>query len=178
MSFTLHTIDTAPEASRESLQESEKSFGWLPNLHRVLAEAPTALQAYKDLHTAFQNTSFNATELTVVWQTINFENQCHYCLPAHSMIAKMLKVDDAIIAALKENKPLADNKLEVLRSTTRALLLDRGHLSAEQIDQFKAVGYGNQQLIEIIVGLAQKTISNYVNHLANTPLDDQFKKFV
>ncbi|MCG8315357.1 MAG: carboxymuconolactone decarboxylase family protein [Pseudomonadales bacterium] len=177
MSFTLHTIETAPQKARESLKESQKAFGWLPNLHRVLAEAPAALQAYKDLHTTFQNTSFNAVELTVVWQTINFENQCHYCLPAHSMIAKMMKVDDAIIEALKQNQPLTDKKLEVLRNTTRALLLDRGHLSAAQIDQFKAVGYGNQQLMEIIVGLAQKTISNYVNHLSNTPLDDQFKKF-
>ena len=64
MSFTLHTIETAPEASRDSLKDSEKAFGWVPNLHRVLAEAPMALQAYKDLHTAFQNTSFNAAELT------------------------------------------------------------------------------------------------------------------
>ena len=178
MSFTLHTIETAPEASRDSLKDSEKAFGWVPNVHRVLAEAPMALQAYKDLHTAFQNASFNAAELTVVWQTINFENQCHYCLPAHSMIAKMMKVDDAIIDALRNNTPLADEKLEVLRSTTRALLLDRGHLSGEQIDRFKTVGYGNQQLMEIIVGLAQKTISNYVNHLFDTPVDEQFKQFV
>lgn len=178
MTFTLHTIDTAPEASKDQLRASNKAFGWIPNLHGVLAEAPAALQAYRDLHESFQNTSFNATELTVVWQTINYENQCSYCLPAHFMIADMMKVDNEVIQALRNNQALPNEKLEVLKNTTRALLLDRGHLSEGQIDQFKAVGYGNQQLLEILVGLAQKTISNYTNHLAHTPIDDQFKDFV
>lgn len=177
MTFTLYTPANAPEGSKEQLQQSEKAFGWVPNLHAVLAESPVALGAYKYLHDAFQNTSFDADELTVVWQTINIENQCHYCVPAHFMIAKMMKADEALINALRENKPLPSEKLEVLKNTTRALLLDRGHLSEEQINQFKAVGYGNQQLLEILVGLAQKTISNYVNHLANTPLDEAFAKF-
>ncbi len=178
MSFTLHTIETAPQGSKDQLRDSEKAFGWIPNLHGVLAEAPAALQAYRDLHTVFQNTSFNNTELTVVWQTINFENQCSYCLPAHFMIAKMMKVDDGVIDALKNNTVLPDEKLEILKRITRALLLDRGHLGEELVNQFKAVGYGNQQLLEILVGLAQKTISNYANHLADTPLDNQFKNFV
>lgn len=178
MSFTLHTMDSAPEAAREQLQHSARAFGWVPNLHRVLAESPVALEAYKFLHDAFQATSFDATELTVVWQTINHDNQCSYCLPAHFMIANMMKVDAAVVTALRENTVLPNEKLEVLRQVTRALLLDRGHLSEGQIRQFREVGYGNQQLLEILVGLAQKTISNYTNHLADTPLDEQFKPFV
>lgn len=178
MSFTLHTAETAPAKSQDQLRHSEKAFGWVPNLHRVLAEAPAALQAYRDLHTAFQNTSFNPDELTVVWQTINIENQCTYCLPAHYMIADAMKVSKATIRALKDNTALDDEKLEVLRKTTRSLLINRGHLTSEEVTTFKRVGYGNQQLLEILVGLAQKTISNYTNHLADTPLDAQFEAFV
>ena len=175
MSFTLHTPETAPQAARDELKNSVESFGWVPNLHAVLAEAPPVLRAYKSLHGLFQQSSFDAEELTVVWQSINIENKCHYCVPAHTTIAGMMEVDSALINALLEDKPLPTEKLEVLKTTTQALLNQRGDLDDEQIARFKAMGYGNQQLLEIILGIAQKTISNYTNKLANTPLDDQFQ---
>jgi alkylhydroperoxidase family enzyme len=175
MSFTLYTPETAPQAAQEELKNSVESFGWVPNLHAVLAEAPPVLAAYKNLHSLFQQTSFDAEELTVVWQSINLENKCHYCVPAHTTIAGMMEVDSALISALLEDKALPTEKLEVLKTTTKALLNQRGDLHDEQIARFKAVGYGNQQLLEIILGIAQKVISNYTNKLANTPLDDQFQ---
>ncbi|MCV5838426.1 carboxymuconolactone decarboxylase family protein, partial [Escherichia coli] len=66
------------------IENSVKAFGMLPNLHAVMAEAPTLLEGYQVVHELFQQTSFNAEELTVVWQTINVEHGCHYCVPAHS----------------------------------------------------------------------------------------------
>jgi alkylhydroperoxidase family enzyme len=74
--------------------------------------------------------------------------------------------------------PLADPKLEVLRETTLAMTRERGLISDEQIEKFFAAGYGKQQLLEIIVGLSQKVMSNYTNHLADTPVDEVFKKYV
>lgn len=177
MSFTLYTLETAEGEVHAELEKSQESFGWIPNLHAVMAEAPNVLKAYKSLHQLFQGTSFNAEELTVVWQTINHENQCHYCLPAHTTIAHMMKVDETIIDALNNHTALPTEKLESLRETTRLLLVNRGHLTDDEVTAFKAVGYGNQQLLEIVLGLAQKTISNYVNHLANTPLDDKFAQY-
>ena len=178
MSFTLHTPENAPDDSKASLTNSEKSFGWVPNLHAVLAEAPAVLEAYKNLHTLFQQTSFNAAELTVIWQSINKENECHYCLPAHTAIAHMMKVKPEIIDALENNTKLNDCKLDILRDTTLALLRNRGHLSPEQVNLFNAEGYGNQQLLEILLGIAQKTISNYTNHLAQTPIDEAFQEYI
>ncbi|MBQ0720674.1 MAG: carboxymuconolactone decarboxylase family protein [Gammaproteobacteria bacterium] len=175
MSFTLYTPDTAPQAARDELKNSVDSFGWVPNLHAVLAEAPPVLAAYKNLHGLFQQSSFDAQELTVVWQSINLENACHYCVPAHTAIAGMMEVDSAIINSLLEGKVLPTEKLEVLKLTTEALLKQRGDLDDAQIQRFEAVGYGNQQFLEIILGIAQKTISNFTNKLAHTPLDDQFK---
>ena len=69
--FTLHTADTAPEASKPLLENSQKAFGMVPNLHAVMAESPQLLEAYQRVHELFQNSSFNAEELTVVWQTVN-----------------------------------------------------------------------------------------------------------
>jgi len=82
------------------------------------------------------------------------------------------------IDALQNGKALEDEKLRALQETTLAIADQRGILSEEQVTKFKTAGYGNQQLLEIVLGLAQKTISNYSNHFADTPVDDPFLKFV
>jgi len=178
MSLALYDIDTAPEPANKELELSLKAFGFIPNLHKVLAGAPQVLAAYKNLHAMFQDTSFDNTELTVVWQTINYYHQCHYCLPAHTGIAHMMKINTDIIDALSKGEPLKDEKLGILQATTRAMVDQRGHLTTDQISAFKAAGYGEQQLLEIVLGLAQKTISNYANHLADTPVDTAFQGYV
>jgi len=176
--FTLYTAENAPEESKPLMADSVAAFGMLPNLHAVMAEAPTLLKGYQVLHDLFQKTSFNAEELTVVWQSINVEHECHYCVPAHSAIAASMKVDQDIVDALVNKTTLANPKLEALRETTLAMVRDRGVISDEQIEKFFAAGYGKQQLLEIIVGLSQKVMSNYTNHLADTPVDAPFKKFI
>ncbi|WP_116770571.1 carboxymuconolactone decarboxylase family protein [Maribacter litoralis] len=173
----VHDIESAPESSKPLLENSLKAFGMVPGLHGVLASAPKALEGYQVLHQLFTETSFNNDELTVVWQTINVEHACHYCVPAHTGIANMMKVDEAITEALRNETPLADEKLEALRTFTLSVVRNRGNVTQEDLDAFYAVGYGEQQVLEIILGLAQKTISNYTNHIANTPVDDAFKKF-
>jgi alkylhydroperoxidase family enzyme len=176
--FTLYTAENAPEESKPLMADSVAAFGMLPNLHAVMAEAPTLLKGYQVLHDLFQKTSFNAEELTVVWQSINVEHECHYCVPAHSAIAASMKVDQDIVDALVNKTALANPKLETLRETTLAMARERGVISDQQIEKFFAAGYGKQQLLEIIVGLSQKVMSNYTNHLADTPVDAPFKKFI
>ncbi|WP_339846969.1 carboxymuconolactone decarboxylase family protein [uncultured Dokdonia sp.] len=173
----VHNIESAPQESKPLLEGSVKSFGMLPGLHGVLAESPQILKAYQELHELFTNSSFNADELTVVWQTINVEHACHYCVPAHTGIAKMMKVDDAIIEALRNETPLEDAKLEALRTFTLSVTRNRGNVSQEDLTAFYAAGYGERQVLDIILGLSQKVISNYTNHIANTPVDAAFEKF-
>ncbi|PWJ18324.1 carboxymuconolactone decarboxylase family protein [Jannaschia seohaensis] len=175
--FPSHDLTTAPEASRPLLEASQKAFGRLPGLHKVMAESPQHLEGYQVLHRLFQETAFDAEELTVVWQTINVEHACHYCVPAHTGIAKMMKVDDAITAALRDETPLPSAKLEALRSFTLQVLRQRGEIRPEQLAAFFEAGYGHRAVLDVILGLAQKTMSNYVNHLAQTPLDDFAKPF-
>ncbi|MDF4221497.1 carboxymuconolactone decarboxylase family protein [Maribacter sp. M208] len=173
----VHNIESAPEGSKSLLENSQKAYGMIPGLHGVLAASPKILEAYQTLHQLFTETSFNEEELTVVWQTINVEHACHYCVPAHTGIAKMMKVDDAITEALRNETPLADAKLEALRTMTLTIVRNRGNVTQEDLDTFYAAGYGEQQVLEIILGLSQKVISNYTNHIAHTPVDDAFKKF-
>lgn len=173
----LHTLETAPEASKPLLERSQKEFGMIPNLHAVLAESPALLRAYQELHQRFQETSFNKEELTVVWQTINVEHGCHYCVPAHTLIANSMGVAPEITEALRQRKPMPDAKLQVLHETTLVMLRNRGHITEDEKQAFFDAGYGQVQLLEIILGLSQKVISNYVNHLAETPIDAPFKPY-
>ena len=173
----VHNIETAPEGSKALLEKSQKAYGMIPGLHGVLAGSPQLLTAYQTLHELFTQTSFNEEELTVVWQAINVEHACHYCVPAHTLIAKMMKVDDAITEALRNETPLENPKLEALRTMTLTIVRNRGHVSQEDLNTFYAAGYGEQQVLEIILALSQKVISNYTNHIANTPLDAPAQKF-
>lgn len=172
-----HTMDSAPEASKALFKNSLKAFGMIPNLHAVLASAPATLEAYQKIHELFSNSSFDAEELTVVWQSINVEHECGYCVPAHTGIAHSMKVSEDIINALLNKTPLPSAKLEVLRDTTLSIVRNRGRISSSEVDRFFSAGYGDQQLLEIILGIAQKVISNYTNHIAETELDDAFKRF-
>ena len=173
----IHNSETAPEGSKLLLENSQKAYGMIPGLHGVLAGAPKILEAYQTLHQLFTETSFNEEELTVVWQTINVEHACHYCVPAHTGIAKMMKVDDTITEALRNKTRLENPKLEALRTLTLSIVRNRGNVTQNDLEAFYANGYTEAQVLEIILGLSQKTISNYVNHIANTPVDSAFQKF-
>jgi len=119
--FTLHTMETAPKASKPALQGSVSALGMIPNLHAVMAESPQTLRAYQQLHALVIESSFSHEEKTVVWQTVNVEHGCSYCVPAHSAIARSMKVSEELDTALREREPLNDEKLEALRSFTAAL---------------------------------------------------------
>lgn len=174
----VHTIESAPAGSKASLEESVKSFGMLPNLHGVFATSPNALEAYKTLHGLFASSSFNDEETTVIWQTINKEHECHYCLPAHTAIAHMMKIDASLIDALSKGAAMPNDKLQTLRDTTLNIIRSRGRITDQELDAFYAAGYEQQHVLDIILGIAQKTMSNYTNHIANTPVDEPFKQFI
>ncbi len=175
--FTIHTQESAPEASKTLVAKSIASNGRLPGLHAVMAESPNLFEAYQKVHELFASSSFDKDELTVIWQTINVENDCHYCVPAHTGIAKMMKVDDAITEALRNETPLPNARLEALRTFTLLVVRDRGNVSNENVQAFLDAGFTNRSILDVILGYSQKVMSNYVNHFAQTPVDKVFEKF-
>lgn len=175
--FKLHTVETAPEKSKAMLEGAIKQMGTVPGLYAVMAESPETLKAYQQLHQLFTATSFDAEELTVVWQTINVEHECHYCVPAHTAIAHSMKVDPAVTEALRNQTVMPTTKLQALHDFTLAMVRERGNVSTEQMNAFFIAGYGQQQVLEVILGLSQKVISNYVNHVADTLVDAMFEQF-
>lgn len=176
--FEIHTLETAPAESRPLLDHSAKTYGRIPGLHAVMAEAPALLEGYKQLHRLFaEKTSFDEDELTVVWQTVNVEHACSYCVPAHTGIAKSMKVDDAIINALRDETPLPTARLEALRTFTLRVVRGRGSVTDAEVREFLDAGFTRRQILEVVLGVAQKVMSNYTNHLAATPVDSAMRAF-
>lgn len=175
--FASHSIETAPEAAKPLLETSFKNNGRIPGLHAVMADAPPLLAAYNFAHQQFMATTLTDEEKTVVWQTVNVEQNCHYCVPAHTGIAKMMKIDDAITEALRNETALPTAKLEALRTFTLLVIKNRGFVADADTQAFLDAGFTTTNILEVILGAAQKLMSNYTNHFAQTPVDQVFQKF-
>jgi AhpD family alkylhydroperoxidase len=172
--FTTHTIESAPAAARPTLEGAKKALGFVPNLYANLAEAPAALEGYTSLSAIFGKTSFSATERQVVLLATSVENACEFCVAAHSLIAKAMdKVDPAVVAALREHRPIADARLEALATFTRLVVRERGWVAGEVTERFLAAGYTRQQALEVVLGVTMKTLSNYANHLTGTTVNPE-----
>jgi uncharacterized peroxidase-related enzyme len=174
--FQIHNETTAPEASKPLLEQAQKNLGMIPNLERVMAESPALLEGYVHLWELFDTTSLSPTERQVVYQTANFENQCEYCVPWHTRLSQLAGMAPNDIEALRQGAELADPKLEALRRFTKSLILNRGKVAEAELKAFFAVGYSAQQALEVILGIAVKTMSNYTNSIAGTPLDKAVEK--
>ena len=176
MNYTVHTPETAPEAARETLAGAKKAYGFLPNLLAVMAEAPALVKAYVTLSRIFEETSLTPSERQTVLLTVSYENDCDYCVAAHSVIAGMQKVPEETVQAIRDGQPIADRKLEAIRRFTAAVVNTRGWPTDADTRAFLGAGYTQSQVLEVVLGVGIKTLSNYTNHIAGTPLDVAFAK--
>ena len=174
MDVTLRTELTAPEGARELLAKAKSKYGFVPNLLGVMANAPSLLKAYMTLSATFDETSLTPTERQVVLLAVSARNQCGYCVAAHTMIAGMQDVPADVVEAIRADLPIADPKLAALRLFAEEVAGTRGWPSPVTVQRFLDAGYTESQALEVLVGVAMKTMSNYTNHLAGTPLDSAF----
>ncbi len=178
--FTYHTKETAPEESKPLMDQSIQFFGFLPNLSKIMAEAPITYEVFNTAYRLFTGKSaFSPVEQQVIMMTANFENRCHYCTAAHSWVmTSFQKIPEDIISALREGRPLADTRLEALHVFTSELIEKRGHIGDVELQKFLDAGYTKRQALEVLTGLAAKLITNFTNALAHTELDEQMEPFV
>jgi len=174
MAFQVHTITSAPTQSQPTLEAIENTFGFVPNIFGVLAESPTALQAYSAIMDSMKHSGLSPIEQQVAILTVSTTNGCTYCVAAHSTVAGMVKMPDRILRELRAQQPLSDPKLEALRTFTLSAVNHRGWVPPEDILAFTNTGYEKRHILDVLTIVAQKTLSNYVNHIAHTPLDAQF----
>jgi len=177
ISFTTYTQETAPEDSREILSKVLETMKFIPNLLGKMAESPATLQAYLSLSELLKTSSFTPAQQQIILLVISLENGCTYCVPVHSRGAKYANVTDETIDALRQGQRLQDAKLEGLRQFVQAVVRDRGMLKEDQLQAFIDIGYSKANVLEVILAVAMKTISNYANHILHTELDSAMQPY-
>lgn len=174
MTYRVHTAETAPEAARPMLGGIERAFGFVPNMLGIMAGAPAVLEAYQTAGALFDKTSLSATERQVVMLTTSAENGCEYCVSVHTALSAMQKVPEHVVQAIRDDGPIADARLEALRRFTAEVVTTRGNPSEASLAAVAQAGFLENQVLEIMLGVGLKSIANYINHIACTPLDGAF----
>jgi AhpD family alkylhydroperoxidase len=169
--FVIHDSSTAAPQAAAILDQVQAAWGFVPNLHRVLAESTAALEAYGTLWGIAEKTNFTAIERNIAYLAIIYENECTYCMPGHTNLSKQAGVEAEYVDAIRGGLPLSDPKLQALRSFAASVTRNRGVVSDTEVAAFKAAGYDNQAMLDLLVLGAAKLISNYSVHFAATPLD-------
>ncbi len=173
--FTIHTEETAPEASKPFVQGAVKAFGFLPNLTATFAESPAMVEAYGVLSGIFEKTDLNATERQIVLMTTSRLNECTYCMAAHTTVSQMQKVPADVVEALRYGIAIRDSKLQALQTFTARIHATRGNVTEADLQAFFDAGYTKGNVLDVILGAGLKTLSNYTNHVVQTPVDSAFQ---
>lgn len=169
----IHSIDTAPKESKPFLEKAQDKFGFLPNILGAMAEAPATLEGYLTLTGIYEKSSLSPVERQLVLLAVSRENECHFCVAAHSGGAKKAGLDEADIEHAREGEALDNPKLEALHAFATAVTVNRGQVGETALQEFLDAGYARQQAYEVILGVAVKVLTNYVDALADVPLNDQ-----
>ena len=171
------TVENADPISKEILINTKKGLGMIPNMYGLMANNPALLEGYALAYKSFRaNSGFSPPEQEVVFLSVAYENECNYCMAAHSFVGdKMTNVPTQVTNAIRNNTEIPDTKLQALSLFTRAMTVKRGNPSQEEVDNFLNAGYFQEHILGVIAGIGVKTMSNYFNHISNTPVDAAFK---
>lgn len=172
-------LEDTDEKARTVLEKAQAQVGFIPNMYRGMANSAGLLETYLDGYARFRAASgFSAAEQEVIFLTISRFNGCDYCMAAHSMIAeKKSGVSAGVLAAIRAAKPIPDARLAALSEFTTILLETRGLPSRAAVSTFIDADFGERQILEIILAIAVKTLSNYSNHLFHTDVDQVFAAY-
>ena len=165
------SIAAAPAASQPLLEAVNKQLGSVPNLFRLVATSPAALEGYLGMSGALAKGALPAQTRERIALAVAEINGCGYCLSAHTYLGKNLaKLDDAEIAANRSgasNDPKADAAVRFAAKVTT----QRGHVSNEDVALVRNAGYTDAQIVEIVQHVALNTWTNYINEVAKTDID-------
>jgi len=173
--FPLHDRESAPEDSKGVLAAMHNKFGFDLNLFARMATSSKALKAYTGVNEIFARSSFSPLEQQVVLLTVSGYNGCDYCVAAHTTGSMMQNMPEEVIRAAGAGTQIKEEKLEALRLFTHRMVDQRGYLNEGELESFLAAGYTPENALEVVTGIAMKTLSNYANHLMDTPIDEPFK---
>lgn len=173
--YVIHTVESAPEGAKQSLEGLQKAFGMIPNLAATMANSPSLVNTFVAAQGQFGGENFTAGERQVLLLTNAVTNECTWAVAFHTAMALKQGIAAAEVDAIRDRRLPADPRLAALSATTRQLIDNRGHLDEDAVDAFLAAGFDQAQLFEVITGVAISTMANYAGNIANPLLEEAFQ---
>ena len=167
--FTIPTAATVSPANQALFEKLQKGLGMLPNLYATFAHSEHALGNYLTLQNG--KTSLSAKEREVINLVVSQVNDCAYCLAAHTALGAMVGFTPEQIIAIRKGGAPFDAKLDALARLVKSAAERRGHADAALVDAFFAAGYTEGQLVDTVMVIGDKIITNYLHALTAVPVD-------
>lgn len=162
--------DTTTGESKELFNAVEKKLGFIPNLIKVFGNSPTTLKSYLNLGELTASGNFSNKFREQLALAVGEENSCNYCLSAHTAIGKMNGLTSEQ-TELNRQGLANDAKTQVGLQLAQSITKNRGKITSQEIEAAKAVGYNDGDILEIVLNVVSNTLTNYVNHIAETEID-------
>ena len=166
--FTVPTRDEVAPTNQAIFDNLQKALGFVPNLYATIGYSENGLARYL----AYQNakTTLSNREKEAVNLIVSQINGCIYCQSAHTVIGKMNGFTDEQVLDLRRGK--SDNpKLDALVKLAASITRNRGYAEAALVDDFYALGFTNENLVDLILQISDKTAMNYLHNLTKVPVD-------
>ena len=173
--FPIHTIDTAPQESRETLRHVRETLGMIPNLAAAMAESPTLLRSFFAVRDLYAQGSMGPIDIQVLSLTNAFENGCEWCMAFHSAAALKEGLSKEDLARLRAGNAPADPRLRALSDLSRTMVRNRGEVSEQDLERFYAAGFTRAQALEVVLGAGFSVMANFSGHLVHAPLEPAFE---
>ena len=167
--LTVPTKGEVSENNQAIFDDLQKGLGFVPNLYAYLAKSETALGDYLALQN--RKSTLKAKEREVINLVTSQINGCNYCQAAHTALGKLNGFTDEQIIEIRGGSVSFDNKLDALTKFTAAVVTNRGKVNQESREAFLATGYNEENLIDTVIVIGDKTISNYIYGLAGFEID-------
>lgn len=174
----LRTIEDAPAEAQPRLEAAQKNNGFLPNLVRLLANAPVALETYQTVGEINGRASLTLAEREAVQITAATTHGCGFCVAGHTAVAtKKARLDEGVIAALRDRTQVPDARLDAVARFTQAVIAARGAVSDAELAAFRQAGFDDQAALEVVLGVSLATLCNFANNLGQPELNPQLAAY-
>jgi len=175
--FPVHTLESAPQASKSALRDVQTRFGMIPNLAGAMATSPVLAEAFIGIFDKVHGGSFNEPQIQTVLLTDAVTNGSAWAVALHTALGLQSGLDPVDVEAMRSGRSPSDQKLGALSTLARMLIEKRGRLADRDIERFLAAGFSKALLLEVITIVAASTITNYTGNVTKPPLEPHLQQF-
>ena len=165
-----------PTSSQPMLDRTRREYGFIPNIVEGMARSPELLRSYQQLSASFDRSSLTPEERQIVLLTVSRFNECEYCTSVHSLAAEFTDLEWETIERIRNRQALHNPRYEALRRFTERVVVRRGMVAPDEWTEFTDAGFTPSNVLDVVLGVTLKTLTNTANHLIDTPLDAKFER--